>query len=292
MDDPAVGQHDVGLPVRADSARPRPASAVSAVLGTCFGHVSPAGRPGPGRATGTRPGGCPAWRGRRVPRRRRPTARCAVLAPSVIDDGQLALGAGGGGAASSQRRDRGVGGSRSPVQHDGDQVRPRPRHHPDQARTRRRRWRASARRGARRPVRAAPGRSHAARRRTGPRSASGSSRWVSAPHWVTSTCGRNAREQRRHDRVERTQPAGSLVPGGSGRLTACLRASPSPVLRREPGAGEQRQRGLVQRDREHPRVVVERRLHAVAVVRRRRPRRRSARRRVQQPGRSPRRESL
>ena len=89
---------------------------------------------------------------------------------------------------------------------------------------------------------------------------------MSAPHWVTRICGRNARSTDGTTAWKaRSQPASS-VPGGSGTLTALPSAPGAAGLVGEAGAGEQGQRGLVQADREHPRVVVEDRLHAVAVV--------------------------
>ena len=104
--------------------------------------------------------------------------------------------------------------------HDGQQVGPGPRHHLDQRV-------AAAAGGDPAPVaelvgqrRAGPGRRPADRRRVSRRSASGSSRWVSAPHWVNSTCGRNARSTAGTTAWNaRSQPASS-VPGGSATLTA------------------------------------------------------------------------
>ena len=63
----------------------------------------------------------------------------------------------------------------------------------------------------------------------------------------------------------RSQPA-SEVPGGSATLTAEPFASGPPESWREAGAGEQHLAGLVERDGEHPRVVPEDPLDAVAVV--------------------------
>ncbi len=90
--------------------------------------------------------------------------------------------------------------------------------------------------------------------------------WESQPCWVTSTCGANARTTGGTTRVERPQPprVGSTrresdIDGGALRLRAA-------GVAREAGAGEEHLPGLVQRDRQHPRVVVEDRLDAVAVV--------------------------
>ena len=73
-------------------------------------------------------------------------------------------------------------------------------------------------------------------------------------------------EQRRDDRVERAQP--SRVGGARGQRDVdrgALRVGTTGV-RGEPGAGEEVAPALVQRDREHPRVVPERALDPVAVV--------------------------
>src|SRR6185437_9302188 len=59
------------------------------------------------------------------------------------------------------------------------------------------------------------------------------------------------------------------VPGAGGQCDvdgAALRARPADLVG-EPGAGEQGAARLVQRDRQHPRVVPEGGLHAVTVVR-------------------------
>ena len=56
------------------------------------------------------------------------------------------------------------------------------------------------------------------------------------------------------------------MPGGSATLTASPCACGPPMSPGEAGAGEQRPPGLVQRDGQHPRVVPEDPLDAVAVV--------------------------
>ena len=90
--------------------------------------------------------------------------------------------------------------------------------------------------------------------------------WESQPCWVTSTSGANSRTQRRHDRVEGTQPAGVAGAGRQRHVDRrTLGVRPADVVR-EAGAGEQHLAGLVQRDRQHPRVVPEHPLDAVAVV--------------------------
>ena len=74
-------------------------------------------------------------------------------------------------------------------------------------------------------------------------------------------------QQRRDHRVEGPQPAGI---GGAGRERdvdrAALARPVRPQSRGEAGAREQHLAGLVQRDRQHPGVVPEDPLHAVAVV--------------------------
>ena len=60
--------------------------------------------------------------------------------------------------------------------------------------------------------------------------------------------------------------AESPVPGGSATLTASPCAPRAADVAGEAGAGEQRPTGLVQRDRQHPGVVPEDALDAVAVV--------------------------
>ena len=73
----------------------------------------------------------------------------------------------------------------------------------------------------------------AARRPTSRRSASGSSRWASAPHWVNSSCGPERAQHRRHHGVERAQPAGVV---GAGRQRHVDRACPRrPRRRSRPG---------------------------------------------------------
>ena len=88
---------------------------------------------------------------------------------------------------------------------------------------------------------------------------------MSQPCWLTRTSGRNARSSGGTTASNaRSQPA-SPVPAGRATLTADPSASGPPC----PGAGrcrEQRHRVLVQADRQHPRVVVERGLDTVAVV--------------------------
>ena len=74
--------------------------------------------------------------------------------------------------------------------------------------------------------------------------------------------------ERRHDGVKRPQPTRrSAVWGGSATLTTVPSARRRPELSREAGAGERGVATLVQADRQHPGIVVESRLHAVAVVR-------------------------
>ena len=137
---------------------------------------------------------------------------------------------------------------------------------PGTGRSPRRRGRASVPRRSAPPGRAARGRSRGARRRTAAGSPAGPRAWVSAPHWVTSSCGRNAASSDGTTAWKaRSQPA-SAVPGGSATFTAVPVAGARAVLRRPARAREQRQRVLVQRDRQHPRVGVEGGLDAVAVV--------------------------
>ncbi len=95
--------------------------------------------------------------------------------------------------------------------------------------------------------------------------ASGSSRWLSQPCWLTSTSGRNERSS---GGTTASRRAASRIAGarGSGRRRPRTRYPRRGRSRREPGAGEQGGRVLVQADRQHPGVVVERRLHPVAVV--------------------------
>src|SRR3954453_19505568 len=106
----------------------------------------------------------------------------------------------------------------------------------------------------------------------------------SQPCWVTSTSGPNARTSGGTTAWKaRSQPA-SPVPGGSAPVTAGPAAAGppgSPVpggkppvarradrvrpagLGRKTGPREQHLTGLVERDREHPRIVVKDLLHAV-----------------------------
>ena len=95
---------------------------------------------------------------------------------------------------------------------------------------------------------------------------SGSVQWVSQPSWVTSTCGPEGLQQRRDNRFERLQPQPVRrerrqrdVDRGAGRR-------PRTDLLDEAGAGKDRPAVLVERDGQHPGLVVEDLLHAVAVV--------------------------
>ena len=88
----------------------------------------------------------------------------------------------------------------------------------------------------------------------------------SQPCWVTSTSGAELAQQRGYDGVEGAQPAGV---GGAGRQRDVDRralGARAAGVGREAGAGEEHLAGLVQGDREHPRVVPEDLLDAVAVV--------------------------
>ena len=69
-----------------------------------------------------------------------------------------------------------------------------------------------------------------------------------------------------YDRVERTQPAVVADAGRQRDVDRAAVGARAAGLGRESGAREQRQRRLVQADRQHPRVVVEHGLYAVAVV--------------------------
>ena len=96
--------------------------------------------------------------------------------------------------------------------------------------------------------------------------ARGSSRWVSQPSWVTTILRLEGSHQRRHHGVERPQPA--TVTGMRGQRDVdrtTLRVDPTHVLR-EAGARKGRVTGLVQADRQHPRVVVKRRFDPVPVM--------------------------
>ena len=102
----------------------------------------------------------------------------------------------------------------------------------------------------------------------------------SQPCWVTSTSGVNGAQQRRHDGVERAQPAG--VAGARRQRhvdRAALGARAAGLRRGSPVPGTAIAAGLVQADRQHPRVVVEDRLRRRRRGGRRRRRRRPARRR-------------
>ena len=70
----------------------------------------------------------------------------------------------------------------------------------------------------------------------------------------------------RHHRVESPQPRG--VRGARGHRDVDRRAARRavPALGREAGAGEQRQRTLMDGHGQHPRIEVERGLHTVAVM--------------------------
>ena len=101
-----------------------------------------------------------------------------------------------------------------------------------------------------------------------PRCASGSLAWVSHPSWVTSTSGAKARTSGGTAVRNASSHPSSPVPGGRGRFTAEPGASGPPRSDEPAGAGEEADLGrvLVDRDRQHPRVVPEDRLHAVAMV--------------------------
>ena len=96
--------------------------------------------------------------------------------------------------------------------------------------------------------------------------ASGSCRWVSQPCWVTRTSGAKARTSGGTTRVDRAQPGGVAGAGRQrdvGDRAARRRAAD---VGRPAGAREEVPAALVHRDREHPRVVPEHPLDAVAVV--------------------------
>ena len=136
---------------------------------------------------------------------------------------------------------------------DRQQVGPGPRYRLDDRVPAAARWPPSARRTARRPGPAAPGTSARWPSTVSRRSASGSSRCPSAPHWVNSDLRPERPQHRRDDRVEGPQPAGVA---GTGRQRdvhrATLRAR-AAGLGREAGTGEQRQRRLVQAHGQYPR---------------------------------------
>ena len=138
VDRRAVGGDDVGLPVRrvgrVGTAR------TSAVVGVGVGrprsprsrHVSPGGPPGRGRAAGRRRGGSRARRWVDLdlgePRRRSKSVRVASVGHRRR---QLPVGV---GSAAYDVQPAGIGASPVDVavEHGGEQVRPRPRHHPEQ----------------------------------------------------------------------------------------------------------------------------------------------------------------
>ena len=98
------------------------------------------------------------------------------------------------------------------------------------------------------------------------RCASGSSKCVSAPCCVTSTCGRKSASSSGTTAWNARSHPSSPVPAGSATFTALPSAPVAAGLLRPPGLREQRPRMLVQRDRQNPRVLPERRLHPVPVV--------------------------
>ena len=259
VDDAAVGGDDVGLPVRR-VARARPPGVVGA---SAFGHVSHRG------SSGSRP-----WRGktaRRVSRIGEVDALGGAVAPRGVRGARVLRHRGGqlppgqrGGVRRPARRDRGVARDVA-VEHGGDQVRPRPRHHPEQA------------------VPAAAGGEPAPARGVGGQLAEPPVD-LAVPVDGEPEVGQRVfavgvgaalgdqqlraerREQRRHDRVERAQPARIARARRQREVDGVARGLAVAVLARPARAGPQRHGVLVQRDREHPGVVVERRLHAVAVV--------------------------
>ena len=129
----------------------------------------------------------------------------------------------------------------------------------------------------------------------------GSGGALSQPCWLTSTSGANARDQLRDHRVEGAQPAARRRCRRQGHVHGRARASGPPISLAKPVPGNSDSARLVQGDGQHPRVVPEDPLHAVAVVgvdvhvgdplRRRRPAaagwpaRRRCRRRSRWPGR-------
>ena len=68
--------------------------------------------------------------------------------------------------------------------------------------------------------------------------ASGSSRWVSQPCWLTSTWGWNARTSGGATESMARSHAASPVPGGSATLTALPRASGPPMSAGQPVPGK------------------------------------------------------
>src|ERR1700733_9502038 len=98
------------------------------------------------------------------------------------------------------------------------------------------------------------------------RLASGSSRWLSQPCWLTSSCGPNDRRIGGTTAGKARGHPASPVPAGNATVTgAPARGGPAGLVR-PPGAGEQRVRVLVHADGQDPRVVPEDGLHAVAVM--------------------------
>ena len=175
-----------------------------------------------------------------------PVAVQAACAPSVIRDRRAAAAA---RSATWSRQPSGssVDGSSGRPADDREQVGPGPRARtstsayppPPVATHRPRRPRARAR--------AARGTTRAGRRRVSIRWASGSSMCESQPCWVTSTVGRERAHQRRHDRVERPQPAGV---GGARRQRDVDRGALGAAARRcrvgKPVPGNSICAGLVQ----------------------------------------------
>jgi hypothetical protein len=78
--------------------------------------------------------------------------------------------------------------------------------------------------------------------------------------------GRERADHRRDDGVEGAQPASVAGAGRQRHVDRAALGARAAGLGGEAGAREQRERGLVQADREHPRIVVEDLLDAVAVV--------------------------
>ena len=124
----------------------------------------------------------------------------------------------------------------------------------------------ATRRRARAPGRAARGTTAADRRRSGRGGPAGRARGCRSRAGSRAPAGRNSASSGGTTAWKaRSQPA-SVVPGGSATLTAEPSARRAAHVLGEAGAGEEVAPALVQRHRQHPRLVPERALDAVAVV--------------------------
>ena len=198
-----------------------------------------------------------------------PGPRPVGAVPGSPSDMSIGSSTSGRAAAACAHQPGGIAGGRVDVavEHDGQQVRPGPRHHPDQ----RVAAAAEGEPAAAGDRRAASSRSATVGRRAARRRSAQVGQRVLAVRVRAVLGDQHLRPERPRAAPGTTawkarSQAASPVPAGSAHVHRRARGRAAAAARPASRCREQRHGVLVQRDRQHPRVVVERGLHPVAVV--------------------------